>query len=215
MSHRGVASPIEFARLPTGQCRWCGLAILNVDGSPNLRRNWHEDCVHIFKMCNHPTYARDVVFQRDNGVCAYCDADTVQDSRHWKVIRHHSEHTVELLKDGSTVLYCSFRYKPAWDVEHEIPLWKTADMPRKERIKYFTLDALKTACLPCHKRKTAEEAAERAHIKRLGDQRNGKTKNSGVKIKSRGFDKTRTRGFDQKVKPRMSSKLDPIHGENL
>jgi 5-methylcytosine-specific restriction endonuclease McrA len=54
---------------------------------------------------------------------------------------------------------------------------------------------------PCHKRKTAREARDAGHIRRL----NGTTVKKPVKpITSAGFDRTKTRRFDGTVKSRTS-----------
>lgn len=51
-------------------------------------------------------------------------------------------------------------------VDHVVPLWKVAMMPIEQRRPYFGPEYLSLLCGPCHKRKTAEEAKERAAIKR-------------------------------------------------
>lgn len=54
-----------------------------------------------------------------------------------------------------------------WEVEHNVPLWKVATIEPLERLNYFRLPALVTRCVACHRKKSAHEASERAHIKRL------------------------------------------------
>lgn len=52
-------------------------------------------------------------------------------------------------------------------VEHDVPLWKVADLPPDERRPYFGPDNLRlrgTEC--CHRAKSAREAAERAQMRR-------------------------------------------------
>ena len=60
------------------------------------------------------------------------------------------------------------------------------------------VDNLRPVCLPCHKEKSAHEHRENARAKRRAKKHSNPTPPG--KIKSRGFDKTVTRGFDGKVK---------------
>lgn len=63
---------------------------------------------------------------------------------------------------------CNFvAFEPDWEVDHEVPLWKVADLPDDQRLWYFTLANLATRCRECHKRKSARESAERAKLKRI------------------------------------------------
>lgn len=51
--------------------------------------------------------------------------------------------------------------KKEWELEHKKPLFEA-----KGRISYWKMPNLGTACKPCHKKKTAEEAARRAEARR-------------------------------------------------
>ncbi len=60
---------------------------------------------------------------------------------------------------------------------------------------------------PCNKTKTADDARVRAHIKRIiarreGTRRARKPIRNGRKLEGPGFDKTRTKGLDGKVRRR-------------
>lgn len=55
-------------------------------------------------------------------------------------------------------------------------------------------------CLPCHAVKTAADKAAAAKAKRLAGETC--TARRGPPIRSRSFDKTKSRGFDGRVKPR-------------
>ena len=75
------------------------------------------------------------------------------------------------------------------DVDHVIPLWKVKGLPIEIRRKYYLLGNLQLLCSPCHKRKSAKEAAERAHFNRLAKTKDGNAKPKRHKLQSRGFDK--------------------------
>ena len=56
-------------------------------------------------------------------------------------------------------------------------------------------------CIPCHKAKTKQDVKNIAKVKRIRKREAGETKKKRP-IPGRGFDKTKTKGFDGKVRPR-------------
>jgi hypothetical protein len=84
------------------------------------------------------------------------------------------------------------------EVDHEVPLWKVTDLPPAQRRKYFLLGNLRLLCFDCHNRKSAKEAAERAHHKRLVKPK----KRRGAKLQSRPFDTRLRRKIDGTVEVR-------------
>lgn len=86
---------------------------------------------------------------------------------------------------------------PALDVDHIIALWNGGNNDRTN------LEAL---CTACHGQKTKAEAALRAKADRQGGFKGqaARRQKNGSKLKSRGFDKTRSKGFDGKVRPAKS-----------
>lgn len=117
------------------------------------------------------------------GICRWCGASVPAPSgvgrdtrtrwhpdcqRDFRVASGDVRFTVALLieRDGPRCTDCG-EIPDSYEVDHEIPLWKVADLPPERRIKYFGLENLKLRCVPCHKRKNGKEAAERAHFNRL------------------------------------------------
>ncbi len=139
---------IPFTDAAQGDCRWCGETILHVDGKRrgevNRRRRWHPECVELYNATD-PREARRRIRKRDRGVCAECRLDTYKLRRELRKIGRGM--TRELRKRG---------FKPRkslWELEHSKPLIDAGT---------HSDDHLQTLCTPCHTRKTAMEARERA-----------------------------------------------------
>jgi hypothetical protein len=154
-THRRIAIP---PYRPRGTCRLCDKQILNPDGTPNTRRNWHPECVHAFRMANHPDYARRVIYARDRGVCAACGADTHRTAvERGGTVRLRPWHGPEVGGD-----YCRVDiYETAeWHLDHIVPLIDGGAHDESN---------MQTLCVDCHKAKTAREATERARRRRGPD----------------------------------------------
>lgn len=59
-----------------GMCRWCGLGIVT-SGQRDKRRTWHPECVKIYRIACFSNDQRAAVWERDHGVCARCETNTV------------------------------------------------------------------------------------------------------------------------------------------
>lgn len=90
---------------------------------------------------------------------------------------------------------CAAKLTGAYEVDHRVSLWMGgAD----------ELHNLECLCVPCHANKThGHDAPARAKTKRLIARANG-TRRERKPIQSKGFDRTKTRGFDGKVRDRHS-----------
>lgn len=182
---------------PWGTCRWCEQPILSETGEILKRRRWHEGCLGDYHLLTRPAIQRDHVRARDNGVCVDCGevrvkiADWCQHDYRWRRFVRRGDLPVQVIvipfdemrKDWllglarppffddddpqETGPACPVVYAEDWQVDHEIPLWKVAHLPDRERLWYHTLANLRTRCTPDHKRKTRAEAAERAKFKRI------------------------------------------------
>lgn len=141
---------IRFSDAPRGTCRWCGEAILHERGDKrgrlDRRRRWHPACVDAYN-ASDPREARRRVRRRDRGVCAGCGLDTYALKR-------------RLRGRGSHRKLRELGFKPRkslWELDHVVPLIDGGG---------HELRNLQTLCTPCHKRKTAEEAARRGERRR-------------------------------------------------
>ena len=107
------------------------------------------------------------------------------------------------LKASDGICARSWCERPASDVDHIIPLWCGGSN------RDSNLEAL---CVDCHALKTKAEASARAKVNRIEKKAEGRMKPKrpigGQKLQSRGFDKSRTKTFSGKVRPR--SQPSPI-----
>lgn len=137
---------IPFTDAPRGTCRWCGKPILHPSGKRkgevNFRRRWHPPCVDEYNESD-PREARRRVRKRDRGICVVCRLDT---NAVRKEVRGRGR-AAKLRERG-------FKVRGSlWELDHVIPL---IDGGTHE------LANLQTLCTPCHKRKTSQEARDRA-----------------------------------------------------
>lgn len=94
--------------------------------------------------------------KRDGACCAACG----DSPKKWLASRRGS------IDRETRARYVRVRRTCALEIDHTVPLWSVAHLPPDERRGYFGLDNLKLLCPPCHRAKTAREAAERAERKR-------------------------------------------------
>lgn len=139
--------PRGEGRCAPGCCEWCGEPVTE------KRRSWHPDCVTAFQLHNWPQTQIKHVRQRDGAKCAICG------ERPQKWLRGREEYW----HDGAR---CSVERVDWLDLDHRVPLWSVRHLPAAERLTFYGPDNLWLLCGPCHKRKTAREAAERAQIRR-------------------------------------------------
>lgn len=139
-------------------CRWC-----NQEVKPP-RRNWcSKKCVDEYKDLNDWGWILQKVFKRDQGVCAVCRHDTEQLRRILsQAFRREDTPMASWVRRYVSLSYVRAElekrlgFKPAqsyWECDHIL-----------ERVRGGTnaMENLQTLCVPCHKRKTARLARERA-----------------------------------------------------
>ena len=119
-------------------CRWCQLEV------PARRFTFcSEWCVHEWRLRTNPGYLREQVEKRDRGICALCATDTVAAYNHLK--RSRGTARLKLLERWGLVRMVR---KSLWDADHIVPV--------AEGGGECDLQNLRTLCLICHKRQTAE-----------------------------------------------------------
>lgn len=142
-----------------GTCTWCRVEL------PSRRMTWCRDqdpatgfnpCLAEFFARQHYPSARPYVWIRDRGHCRDCGRDLryqdQQNPRFSRVWREMSPEAWEAhrLKIGGGA--------EPWECDHIVPVAKGGGA--------LGLDNLQVLCVPCHKRKTAEQAAEAAAERR-------------------------------------------------
>jgi 5-methylcytosine-specific restriction protein A len=132
--------PAELPRGPNGRilCRWCNLE------TPRGRLTFCSDwCVHEWRLRTDPGYLREQVFERDKGVCAVCRLDTAAEWRRLK--RLPAARRVGLLRDWGLK---SSKRGSLWDADHIVPVAESGGE--------CDLSNIRTMCLKCHRKATAE-----------------------------------------------------------
>ncbi len=95
---------------------------------------------------------RERVLLKTAGWCTRCMLDLVSTEDRVAIIRDHSG----LASRSINVILSNFgfdHHRPLWDMDHIVPLAEGGE---------DTLDNLQALCQPCHKEKTAEQAARKA-----------------------------------------------------
>jgi 5-methylcytosine-specific restriction endonuclease McrA len=143
---------ICFSDAPRGTCRWCGEAILHgpgpKQGKVDARRRWHPACVDEYN-ASDPRELRRRVRKRDRGVCRICSIDTDRLRR-------------ELKGRGRAARLRELGFHPRrslWELDHVVPLIEGGSHESSN---------LQTLCVPCHRKKSAEESRERARVRGSG-----------------------------------------------
>jgi len=129
----GWVSPADLPKGPNGRalCRYCSTEV------PSNRRTFcSETCVSEWKIRSQPGYAKQLVKQRDDGICQICRKDCFEG---YRGSRAHKR-IKGLLR--------------LFDMDHTIPVVEGGGS--------CGLDNLRTLCRPCHLIVTAQLAARRA-----------------------------------------------------
>ena len=138
--------PIPFTDAERGVCRWCGKEILYLKGDHkgqrDRRRRWHPECVEAYE-ASDPREARRRIRKRDRGRCADCGLDTYGLRRSLR-----GRGMTQALRERGFVPRRSL-----WELDHIVPLVDGGSHDPSN---------LQTLCTPCHKKKTAQEARQRA-----------------------------------------------------
>jgi 5-methylcytosine-specific restriction protein A len=128
-----------------------------------------EACRTKWAIMTSPSYARQLVYQRDKGVCAICDLDTEMllkmiegpksaffSERPWRSLSElpFGSFVRHVGYNHHPLLYTTGRSASLWDADHIVPVVEGGGE--------CDLDNYRTLCIWCHKKVTAELAARRA-----------------------------------------------------
>ncbi len=158
----GRIDPKTLPRGPNGHalCRNC-----LVQECVPPRKTFHsKECVHEWKLKTRPSYAKACVFKRDRGICCACQTDTkVLAAELWaEGLQYGRAHQQRLLGLHGIPRNRKVRARKfgggLWDMDHITPCY-LASAPAD-------LDGLQTLCIPCHKTRTAAQAAHRAKVRK-------------------------------------------------
>ena len=142
----GWINRADLLKGPNGRnlCRWCNLEV------PAGRRTFCSDwCVEEWKLRSDPGHLRDRTFERDKGVCALCGLDCVAEFNH-----------IRRLRGAARVrAFAEYGIRPGsrrslWDADHIVPV--------AEGGGDCDLANIRTRCLKCHRKQTAELRARRS-----------------------------------------------------
>lgn len=127
-----------------------------------------DECVHQWRITTDIGYARGLVYKRDKGVCSICGLDTVALQKQFLAeLKDRQQQRIpwtqwkqERLKELQ--IPCHRTSGDWWDMDHTLPV--------AEGGGEATLDNLRTLCVPCHHKVTAEL---RARLKQKKGEVNG------------------------------------------
>ena len=127
------------------------------------KRSWcSEECSEAYYLVVSGAFVREKAFERDHGVCASCGLDTESVRRRVQSLPRDARRAavVELIGLGFNGYPAAYnpRLYSLWDADHIVPLAEGGS---------YRLDNVQTLCVPCHKEKTAEQAARKAKQRRL------------------------------------------------
>lgn len=119
-------------------CRWCALEV-----PPGRFTFCSPYCVHEWKLRTDAGYLRDQVHLRDHGICAQCGVNA--QAAYGELKGSRGTHRVRLLAHWGLK---RISRKSLWDADHIVPV--------AEGGGECDLANLRTLCLSCHKKHTAE-----------------------------------------------------------
>lgn len=128
----------ELLRSENGQvlCRWCNLEV------PARRSTFCSDwCVNEWRIRSDPGHLRQLVLERDQGVCSACQLDCV--AEYLRIRRLRGLPKAKALRD-----WRARGRKSLWDADHILPVVEGGGE--------CDLANLRTLCLKCHRKETAE-----------------------------------------------------------
>jgi 5-methylcytosine-specific restriction enzyme A len=124
-------------------------ATVRTEDSEHRENNARRFCVNEWKLRTDPGYLRELVLARDKGICAICGIDTIAA---WiDIKRARWDRRKLMLIDWGLK---QFNRRSLWDADHIMPVVHGGGE--------CDLDNMRTLCLKCHRKVTAELRKNRA-----------------------------------------------------
>jgi 5-methylcytosine-specific restriction protein A len=117
-------------------CRWCNLEVPR--GRLTFCSEW---CVEEWKLRSDPGHLREKVLQRDRGVCALCGLNCIAELHRIKRLRGAA-------RSKAITAWGLRGRKSIWDADHITPVVEGGGE--------CDLSNMRTLCLKCHRKHTAE-----------------------------------------------------------
>jgi 5-methylcytosine-specific restriction endonuclease McrA len=145
----GFVNPSQLPKGPSGRalCRYCNQEV------PKGRRSFCSDeCIHQHKILTNPGYVRDLIYERDKGICSDCGLDTDKaKKRIYDALKSETIH-FSVMKDSwyfHKWLGIPANRTSIWDADHIKPVAQGGGG--------CGLDNYQTLCIWCHKKKTKQQ----------------------------------------------------------
>jgi 5-methylcytosine-specific restriction enzyme A len=136
----------DLPKGPEGRnlCRWCSLEV------PRGRQTFCSDfCVEEWRLRTDSSFLRDKTFERDKGICASCGTDTV--AAYDETRRKRGVARLRLLQHWGMK---TLNRRSLWDADHIVPVVEGGGE--------CDLSNIRTLCLLCHRKATADLRVKRA-----------------------------------------------------
>lgn len=137
-------------------CRLCNNEL------PGRRTSWCSDeCSNAYYMATSSSHLRYIINQRDKGICAKCGLDCEALERRINAMPKEAVKEVRrvLVENGFNWSHWNYNCASLWDADHIEPI--------DEGGSSWEMENIQTLCHPCHKEKTAEQAARGAKQRKL------------------------------------------------
>lgn len=154
-SRTAAGDPLEKGPNDRNLCRWCKKEV-----SGRRRTFCSDECVHEYRLRSDQGYLRQCTFERDRGICKLCGLNTEMLKKIIEVGKLLDRRAGEFLikQLGVQTVGWKMDLQTLWNADHIVPVVEGGGECGLENIQ--------TACVWCHRQKTAEEAAERARCKK-------------------------------------------------
>ena len=136
-------------KVKAGKCRWCNGDVHRLS---ERRRTFCSDaCVHEYRLRSSPSYLRQQVRKRDRCICALCGLNTFKLAKELRVVAKNKnpDEKVVFSKYGvEPIKFIGTKKRSLWAADHILPVIEGGGE--------CGLENMRTLCIWCHKKVTAE-----------------------------------------------------------